>query len=120
MTDKKTPDGDKTLHASGAPKTLSVKRPETGVVRQAFSHGRSKAVVVEIKRPTVVRPAGKAEQSKTSSPGAAETAKADVAAPPRRQHRLQSPRSQRRSSPSRAGWCCVRSPRKKRKLACVR
>jgi translation initiation factor IF-2 len=38
--------------------------------------------VVEIKRPTVVRPAGKAEQSKTSSPGAAETAKADVAATP--------------------------------------
>jgi translation initiation factor IF-2 len=64
MTDGKTPDGDKTLHASGGGRTLSVKRPETGVVRQAFSHGRSKAVVVEKKRPTVVRPGGKPEPVK--------------------------------------------------------
>ena len=55
MTDAKTPDGEKTLHAAGAPKTLSVKRPDSGVVRQAFSHGRSKAVVVEKKR-TPTRP----------------------------------------------------------------
>ena len=78
MTDNKTPEGEKTLHASGAPRTLSVKRPETGVVRQAFSHGRSKAVVVEIKRPTVVRPGGKAESAK---PGVLELVKADVAVP---------------------------------------
>ncbi len=52
MTDGKTPEGEKTLHASG-PKTLSVKRPDMGVVRQAFSHGRSKAVVVETKRAPV-------------------------------------------------------------------
>ena len=65
MTDNKTPDGEKTLHASGAPKTLSVKRPETGVVRQAFSHGRSKAVVVEVKRPTVVRPGAKSTEAPT-------------------------------------------------------
>ncbi|NOT41886.1 MAG: translation initiation factor IF-2 [Alphaproteobacteria bacterium] len=64
MTDGKTPDGEKTLHASGGGRTLSVKRPETGVVRQAFSHGRSKAVVVEKKRPTVVRPGGKPEPVK--------------------------------------------------------
>ena len=53
MTEGKTPDsktaGEKTLHAAGS-KTLSVKRPESGVVRQAFSHGRTKAVVVEKKR----------------------------------------------------------------------
>jgi translation initiation factor IF-2 len=81
MTDKKTPDGDKTLHASGAPKTLSVKRPETGVVRQAFSHGRSKAVVVEIKRPTVVRPAGKPEAPKAPAVPA-DAPKVEAAAPP--------------------------------------
>ncbi|MEQ1866532.1 MAG: translation initiation factor IF-2 associated domain-containing protein [Micropepsaceae bacterium] len=52
MTDGKSPEGEKTLHASG-PKTLSVKRPDMGVVRQAFSHGRSKAVVVETKRAPV-------------------------------------------------------------------
>src|ERR687893_116156 len=43
--DTKAP-GDKTLHMS--PKTLSLKRPvEQNTVRQSFSHGRSKAVVVE-------------------------------------------------------------------------
>ena len=45
--------GDKTLSVPG--KTLSLKRPvEQGMVRQSFSHGRSKAVVVEkVKRRTV-------------------------------------------------------------------
>ncbi len=46
MSDTKTP-GDKTLHVSSS-KTLTLKRPvEQGMVRQSFSHGRSKAVVVE-------------------------------------------------------------------------
>ena len=44
-------------------KTLSLKRTETSTVKQSFSHGRTKAVVVEKKR---TRPAG----------GAAETEKA--------------------------------------------
>ncbi|ALK10849.1 translation initiation factor IF-2 [Blastochloris viridis] len=50
MTETKSP-GDKTLSVS---KTLTLKRPsESGVVRQSFSHGRSKAVVVEkVKRRT--------------------------------------------------------------------
>ena len=40
--------GDKTLSANPPPKpTLHLKRPvEQGTVRQSFSHGRSKAVVV--------------------------------------------------------------------------
>ncbi|HEY0235934.1 MAG TPA: translation initiation factor IF-2 associated domain-containing protein, partial [Afipia sp.] len=47
MTDTKNP-GDKTL--SVGTKTLSLKpRTETGVVRQSFSHGRTKSVVVEKK-----------------------------------------------------------------------
>ena len=53
--------GEKTLHAAG--KTLSVKRPESGVVRQAFSHGRTKAVVVEKKR-VALRPGAKPEPTK--------------------------------------------------------
>jgi translation initiation factor IF-2 len=49
MSDTKTP-GDKTLTV-GPPKTLSLKRPvEQSTVRQSFSHGRSKQVVVEVKR----------------------------------------------------------------------
>ena len=79
MTDNKTPDGEKTLHAAGAPKTLSVKRPDTGVVRQAFSHGRSKAVVVEVKRPTVVRPGAKTPDAPKSAAPAG-VAKPDVVA----------------------------------------
>jgi len=53
MTDTKNP-GDKTLHVAPT-KTLSLKRPvEAGVVRQSFSHGRTKAVVVEkVKRRTI-------------------------------------------------------------------
>jgi translation initiation factor IF-2 len=47
MVETKTP-GDKTL--SVASKTLSLKpRTETGTVRQSFSHGRTKQVVVEKK-----------------------------------------------------------------------
>lgn len=48
MADTKTPDG-KTLSVGKS--TLSLKpRTETGVVRQSFSHGRSKQVVVEVKK----------------------------------------------------------------------
>jgi translation initiation factor IF-2 len=47
MTDTKTP-GEKTLSVAPS-KTLTLKRPvEQGMVRQSFSHGRSKAVVVEM------------------------------------------------------------------------
>ncbi len=51
MSETKTP-GDKKISVG---KTLSLKpRTETGVVRQSFSHGRSKQVVVEtVKRRTV-------------------------------------------------------------------
>jgi len=54
MTENKTP-GEKTLSVA-AGKTLSLKRPvEQGVVKQSFSHGRTKSVVVEtVKR----RPGG--------------------------------------------------------------
>src|SRR5205823_14935787 len=55
MSETKTP-GEKKLSVSG--KTLTLKpRTETGVVRQSFSHGRSKQVVVEkVKRRTVGGP----------------------------------------------------------------
>src|SRR5262245_28030320 len=77
MTESKTPDGDKTLHASG-PKTLSIKRPDSGVVRQAFSHGRSKAVVVEKKR-TQARPGSLPPKPEPAKP--LEPVKAEAAAP---------------------------------------
>src|SRR5213075_1666337 len=63
-TDTKSP-GEKTLSVTPT-KTLTLKpRSETGVVRQSFSHGRSKAVVVEkvkrrIERPGEPKPAAAA------------------------------------------------------------
>ena len=73
MTDTKN-SGDKTLTV--APKTLSLKRPvEAGVVRQSFSHGRTKAVVVEkVKRRTI----GPGE---TAAPAPAAAAAAPAPAP---------------------------------------
>ena len=69
--------GDKTLTAK--PKTLTLKRPvEAGVVRQSFSHGRNKAVVVEkVKRRTVggaAEPAARAE-APVAQPKTIQTAK---------------------------------------------
>src|SRR5918993_302658 len=76
-TDTKSP-SDKTLHLS-SPKTLSIKRPvEHNTVRQSFSHGRSKAVVVE----TVKRRAGPAPAKDGHSAPAAKAAPAAPAAAP--------------------------------------
>ena len=52
-----TNDTDKSIGAAPPKATLHLKRPvEQGTVRQSFSHGRSKAVVVEkVKRPILTR-----------------------------------------------------------------
>src|ERR1044071_6686779 len=74
-TDTKTP-GDK---LSVTPtKTLTLKpRSETGVVRQSFSHGRSKAVVVEKVRSRAPRP------GEAKAPGGAPAAPERSATPRR-------------------------------------
>jgi translation initiation factor IF-2 len=55
-------------------KTLSLKRTETSTVRQSFSHGRSKAVVVEKKRARVAPVKGLAEPEKPAKAAPAEEA----------------------------------------------
>jgi len=76
MADTKTP-GDKTLSVGA--KTLSLKpRTETGVVRQSFSHGRSKQVVVEKK--TKRRLAGEPASAPETAAPAAKAAPAKPAA----------------------------------------
>src|ERR1700739_3056666 len=49
-------------------KTLTLKKTETSTVKQSFSHGRTKAVVVEKKRsatpPAAAKPAAKAAAEK--------------------------------------------------------
>ncbi|WP_287069343.1 translation initiation factor IF-2 associated domain-containing protein, partial [Methylobacterium sp.] len=53
MSDTNNP-GDKTLNKAPS-KPLSLKRPiESGTVRQSFSHGRSKQVVVETVKRRVI------------------------------------------------------------------
>jgi len=69
MSESKNP-GDNTLSVAPT-KTLSLKRPvEAGIVRQSFSHGRSKAVVVEkVKRRTIAP--GEAHPPREVAPAAA-------------------------------------------------
>ena len=55
-------------------KTLSLKKTETSTVKQSFSHGRTKAVVVEKKRARV-------EPGKAADKVHAKDAKAKTAAP---------------------------------------
>src|SRR3954465_8133688 len=79
MADNKN-SGEKKLSVSG--KTLTLKRSaETGVVRQSFSHGRSKAVVVEkVKRRVIgAAPEPKAE---AAAPAPAPAPKAKAATRP--------------------------------------
>ncbi len=77
MANTKDP-GEKTLSVAPS-KTLTIKRSvEQGVVRQSFSHGRSKAVVVEKVKRRVVGPGGegKAEAAPAPKPAAAKKAAA--------------------------------------------
>ena len=76
-TDTKNP-GEKTLSVSST-KTLTLKpRTETGVVRQSFSHGRSKAVVVEKVKRRIERP-GEAKTASRAPPLRRPPARADRA-----------------------------------------
>ncbi|MGQ0740685.1 MAG: translation initiation factor IF-2 [Alphaproteobacteria bacterium] len=61
-------------------KTLSLKRTETSTVKQSFSHGRTKAVVVEKKR-TRAAP-GTAQPGKKAAPTPAETPRSKAEARP--------------------------------------
>ncbi|WP_460437312.1 translation initiation factor IF-2 associated domain-containing protein, partial [Ancylobacter sonchi] len=80
MTDTKNP-GEKTMGV-GQGKTLTLKRPvEQGVVRQSFSHGRSKSVVVEKVKRRVIGPGEKPEAPSAPSAAPAAPVAAAPAAP---------------------------------------
>src|SRR3954471_11219158 len=61
-------------------KTLSLKKTETSTVKQSFSHGRTKAVVVEKKR-SAAPPAKAAPAKAAEKPAEKTVAKADVPSP---------------------------------------
>src|SRR5215469_15938170 len=62
---------DTATRSGRAGKTLSLKRTETSTVKQSFSHGRTKAVLVEKKRARVT-PGGSPEASEKTRPSAPE------------------------------------------------
>ncbi len=64
-------------------KTLSLKKTEMSTVKQSFSHGRTKAVVVEKKRSTHPTPAAKAPADKAKPSADAKAAPTAAAAPAR-------------------------------------
>jgi len=77
MADTKNP-GEKKLSVSG--KTLTLKRSaETGVVRQSFSHGRSKSVVVEKVKRRVI---GGGPEPKAEAPAPAPAPEAKITTRP--------------------------------------
>jgi translation initiation factor IF-2 len=81
MSDTNNP-GDKTLNRT-APKPLSLKRPiEAGTVRQSFSHGRSKQVVVETVKRRVIG-AAPAAPAREPAPAPRPAPAAPAAAAPR-------------------------------------
>jgi translation initiation factor IF-2 len=76
MSDVNEQDKDKT---AARPKRLELKKTvETGQVRQSFSHGRSKAVTVEVRKKRTIVPPGAA---KAAAPAAEAPAAAKPAAP---------------------------------------
>jgi len=78
-------DTNDTTHRA-AHKTLSLKKTETSTVKQSFSHGRTKAVVVEKKRTRVEAgkaPAVKDDKAKAAAAAPAATPAAPAAGPAR-------------------------------------
>src|SRR5687767_6777608 len=63
-------------------KTLSLKKTETSTVKQSFSHGRTKAVVVEKKRSAAPPAAVAAKPVKAAAPAAEKPAAPAAKAPP--------------------------------------
>ena len=80
-----TGNSDKTVTAAPAKATLHLKRPvEQGTVRQSFSHGRSKAVVVEKVKRRILTPGEAPAPARpvTAAPAAAPTQPAPAPAKP--------------------------------------
>ena len=95
--------GDKTLGGSPPKATLHLKRPvEQGTVRQSFSHGRSKAVVVEKVKRRVLGP-GEAPPPREAAPVALAPRQPSPPRSPPRTHRRRAGRRRRRPA-----WCCAR------------
>lgn len=79
MSDVNEQDKDK---AAARPKRLELKKTvETGQVRQSFSHGRTKAVTVEVRKKRTIVPPGAAAGKAEAAPAAAAPTPAPAAKP---------------------------------------
>lgn len=96
MSDTKNPD-DKTISVERG-KTLGLKRGggDQGTVRQSFSHGRSKAVVVEKKKRRIVLPGQDPKPEPQASPTTQRLDKAPE--PPRSKPPVEAPQAARRAT----------------------
>jgi translation initiation factor IF-2 len=101
MTDSKNP-GDTTLTVAPS-KTLSLKRPvESGIVRQSFSHGRTKAVVVEKVKRRALAP-GEAHPPRETPAVPAPPATPAAAPAQARAAQAEKPRQEAKSAPRSGG-----------------
>ncbi|HEX4160026.1 MAG TPA: translation initiation factor IF-2 [Rhizomicrobium sp.] len=87
---------DTATRAAHPGKTLSLKKTETSTVKQSFSHGRTKAVVVEKKRARVAPPAKSSEATERQPKATSVEPFTSRAAP-------HAPASMREAPPPRAG-----------------
>lgn len=69
-------EGKKVLSLSGRGRLSLNKNVEAGQVRQSFSHGRSKAVTVEVKRKRSIGGTGRPDEAEDQTPEAVETVEA--------------------------------------------
>ena len=77
-----TDKGDDSEGAGQRGKTLSLKRTvESGQVRQSFSHGRSKSVLVEKRRKRMIKPGAAGEDQATMEEASAASSAAPTVAP---------------------------------------
>jgi translation initiation factor IF-2 len=102
MSDTKTP-GDKTIHVPSS-KTLTLKRPvEQGTVRQSFSHGRTKQVVVEKVKRRVLGTGGETRDAPSAPSAPAPEAPRPATTTPAPAATSQPPRAPARQSAGRGG-----------------
>ena len=101
MTQKNEQDGKPTLRRPGR---LELKKTvETGQVRQSFSHGRTKAVTVEVKKRTFERGAGGNMRAVSEAANAVEAPKMEAAGVPE----LGNLTEEERAARIRTARCCA-------------
>jgi translation initiation factor IF-2 len=99
MSDTKNTDDNSTSMAPKKTLTLSRRTVEQGTVKQSFSHGRTKAVVVETKKSRKHGEGGPLEGAQSTQTAQLQRSIAESLKPQRREAAPAAPREQRRPAP---------------------